>query len=348
MADAKKLIMHILVTGHKGYIGGLLVPMLIQQGHQVTGCDRDFFANCLYLKESYEPINLNKDIRDLCADDLTAFDTIIHLAGLSNDPMGNFDPALTLAINQIASEQLAINARAAGVRRFIFASSCSNYGASDGGVLDESAPFNPQTPYGKSKCAAESTICQLETQDFSPCNLRAGTVYGIAPRIRFDLVVNNLVAYAVARGEVFLKSDGRAWRPLVHVSDVARAYVAALEAPASVVSGQSYNVGRTSENYQIYQVAQMIEAAVPDCNLKISDSAATDTRNYRVNCDKILKHLPAFKPQWTVEQGIDELYTSFSNKKIHEAAFEGSQYNRLAHLRQQIDSGVMSKDLRYR
>jgi len=340
--------MRVLVTGHKGYIGGLLVPMLVEKGYQVVGCDRNFFANCLYLEEGEELDNLNKDVRDLHADDLVDFDVVIHLAGLSNDPLGNFDPALTLAINQIASEQLAINARAAGVKRFVFASSCSNYGASDGSLLDESAPFNPQTPYGQSKCAAETTICELQTEYFSPCNLRAGTVYGVAPRIRFDLVVNNLVAYAVARGEVYLKSNGKAWRPLVHVSDVARAYVAALEAPAKAVSGESFNVGRTSENYQIYQVAEMIKEMIPNCSLRIAGGAAKDSRDYQVNCDKILKCLPTFKPQWTVEQGVLELYNSFVERNVCEVAFEGSEYNRLAHLREQIDSGVMSKDLRYR
>ena len=339
--------MRVLVTGHLGYIGGLLVPMLQSRGHEVVGCDVNYFADCLYLPETVDCPNLALDIRDLQPSDLDGFEAVIHLAGLSNDPLGNFDPALTLEINQQASEQLALNARRAGVRRFLFASSCSNYGASDGTPLDEQAPFNPQTEYGRSKVAAETTICNLADGAFEPCNLRAGTVYGVAPRIRFDLVVNNLVAYAVATGKVMLKSDGQAWRPLVHVSDVARAYAAVLEAPADAVAGESFNVGCSSENYRIIEVARKIESLLPDCTLNYIDAPVSDTRNYRVNCDKIAQQVPGYQPEWTLEDGITELRDTLSASPVAVEEFEGRQFNRLTHLQHLISAGSLDSTLRF-
>ena len=232
------------------------------------------------------------------------------------------------------------------MRRFLFASSCSNYGASDGEPLDEQAPFNPQTAYGFSKVAAEQTISGLACASFEPCNLRAGTVYGLAPRIRFDLVGNNLIAFAVATSRVLLKSDGKAWRPLVHVSDVARAYVATLEAPAELVSGESFNVGRTDENYQIIDVAERIRDAIPDCEIESTDEPISDTRNYRVNCDKIVQKLPDYQPQWRMADGIRELYTMFRDSPVLVADFEGQRFNRLAHLQRLVESGRVDASLR--
>lgn len=339
--------MRVLITGHQGYIGGVLLPMLQHRGHQLVGCDVNYFKECLYLEKEVNIENLSMDIRDISKNDLKNFDAIIHLAGLSNDPLGNFNPTLTYDINQYASQWLAKCAKAAGVRRFLFASSCSNYGASDETLLDEQADFNPQTPYGQSKVAAETVICDLQGEGFEPCNLRAGTVYGLAPRIRFDLVVNNLTAFAVANKQVLLKSDGKAWRPLVHVSDVARAYVAALEAPAAAVSGESFNVGRTDQNYQIINVARKIQEIVPNCELASTDQPISDTRNYRVNCSKILKHLPDFKPQWTLDEGIQELYEAFTNSPVLDNEFEGQRFNRLAHLRQLIANDKLDSSLRY-
>jgi len=338
--------MRVLVTGHLGYIGGILVPMLQRRGHTVVGCDTNFFSNCLYLTEEPSCENIEIDVRDLSAKELQGFEGLIHLAALSNDPLGNFDPELTYQINQQASEQLAINAQKADIRRFLFASSCSNYGASDGGLLDENAEFNPQTAYGRSKCGAETSICNLANNVFEPCSLRAGTVYGLAPRIRFDLVVNNLVAHAIANGKVLLKSDGKAWRPLVHVSDVARAYAAALEAPKNHVSGEAFNVGRTEENYQIIDIAQMVADAIPDCQIVHNKDAISDKRDYKVSCDKITKQLSGYKPQWTVATGIQELADAFSSEIVLESEFEGPRFNRLAHLRQQIDDGKLNSRLR--
>lgn len=338
--------MRILVTGHLGYIGGILLPMLVERGHEVVGCDNDYFSECLYQPWRANCTNLGRDVRDLSVEDLEGFEAIIHLAGLSNDPLGNFNPDLTIEINQRASEMLAINASSAGVRRFLFASSCSNYGASDGEPLDEQALFNPQTAYGLSKVVAEETISGLASASFEPCNLRAGTVYGLAPRIRFDLVVNNLVAFAVATSKVLLKSDGKAWRPLVHVSDVARAYVAALEAPAEVVSGESFNVGRTDENYQIIDVARKIRDAIPGCEIESTDEPISDTRNYRVNCDKIVQCLSGYQPRWRVDDGIQELYMVFRDNPVLVADFEGQRFNRLVHLQKLVESGRVDASLR--
>ncbi|MCP3951987.1 MAG: SDR family oxidoreductase [Desulfobacterales bacterium] len=338
--------MRVLVTGHLGYIGGILLPMLFERRHEVVGCDNNYFSDCLYQPWSASCTNLNQDVRDLDVEDLKGFEAVIHLAGLSNDPLGNFNPALTIEINQRASEVLAVNASSAGVRRFLFASSCSNYGASDGAALNEQAPFNPQTAYGHSKVAAEKTICGLVSSSFEPCNLRAGTVYGLAPRIRFDLVVNNLVAFAVATSKVLLKSDGKAWRPLVHVSDVARAYVAALEASAQTVSGESFNIGRTDENYQIIDVAKIICNAIPGCEIELTDEPISDTRNYRVNCDKIVQCLPGYRPQWRVDEGVLELYTAFQSSPVLVADFEGQRFNRLVHLQKLVEAGRVDASLR--
>lgn len=338
--------MRVLVTGHLGYIGGSLVPMLIQRGHHVIGCDVDFFRDCFYQAVDNSCPNLAFDVRDLGVQVLKAFDAVIHLAGLSNDPLGNFDPALTQAINERASVRLAHAASEAGVRRFLFASSCSNYGASDGGLLTEEAPFNPQTAYGHSKVNAEIAIQELVSRAFEPCSLRAGTVYGVAPKIRFDLVVNNLTAYAVATHKVVLKSDGQAWRPLVHVSDVARAYVAALEAPAAAVAGESFNVGKTNQNYQIAEVAQRICDAISGCQIEHQSGATTDSRNYRVNCDKIVQYLPSFQPEWDLHRGIAELVETFAANPIAVADFEGSRFNRLMHLQRLIVKGQIDSSLR--
>ncbi|GHA18697.1 NAD-dependent dehydratase [Arenicella chitinivorans] len=339
--------MKVLVTGHLGYIGGVLVPMLNAAGHEVDGCDMNFFADCVYVPEaSFHGHNLAKDVRDLTVQDLEGYEAVIHLAGLSNDPLGNFDPTLTIEINQSASVRLAGLAKQAGVRRFLFASSCSNYGASAGELLDEHAPFNPQTAYGHSKVGAETAVCELACASFEPCNLRAGTVYGVAPRIRFDLVVNNLVAYALASKQVVLKSDGRAWRPLVHVSDVARAYVATLEAPSARVAGQAFNVGRTAENYQILEVARLVHAAVPGSELRTLDEAFADTRNYRVNCDKLVQTVPAYRPVWDLAAGIQELVDVITRVPVAVEDFEGNRFNRLAHLKSLISNGVIDCALR--
>lgn len=339
--------MRVLVTGHLGYIGGILVPMLQGYGHVVIGSDVDYFRGCDYQQVDDLCPNLGLDVRDIQPHDLGEFDAVIHLAGLSNDPLGSFKPAVTMDINERASVRLAQAASKVGVKRFLFASSCSNYGASDGGLLTEEAPFNPQTAYGRSKVAAELAIQKLASSTFEPCSLRAGTVYGVAPKLRFDLVVNNLSAYAVATRTLVLKSDGQAWRPLVHVSDVARAYLAALEAPSKAVTGESFNVGRTDQNYQIADVAERVCNAIPGCQIRQLPGASADSRDYRVNCDKIVQRLPSFQPEWHLERGIAELVQTFMANSISVMDFEGTRFNRLAHLKMLISKGHVDSLLKF-
>ncbi|MFZ0487137.1 MAG: SDR family oxidoreductase [Arenicellales bacterium] len=344
MADLD-LTMRVLVTGHEGYIGAALVPALLQRGHEVTGCDVGLFDACRFVGETATVPNLAKDIRALAPADLEGFDAVIHLAGLSNDPLGNYEPGLTYAINHRATVALARHAVGAGVTRFLFASSCSVYGSATDTMLDEDSPISPVTPYGASKTRAEQELSLLAGERFSPTHIRAGTVYGVSPRIRFDLVLNNLVAWAASTGVVHLKSDGRSWRPLVHVSDVARAYCAILEAPRSIVHNEAFNVGVTSQNFRVHELAEVVRHAVQGSRIEYSISATPDRRNYRVDCDKIQRRLEAFKPCCTVEQGAAELHAALREQPVKPADFEGAGFSRIAHVQQLISSGRLDQDL---
>lgn len=339
--------MKVLLTGHRGYIGTRLAPLLLERGHDVTGLDADLFSGCTFGEEPAEIPAHRLDIRDVTTDHVGGFDAVIHLAGLSNDPLGDYDPTLTRAVNELASLRLAEAAKSAGVPRFLFASSCSVYGAAGDDFLDETGVFTPVTPYGASKAAAEGAIGALAGDDFSPTFLRASTAYGLSPRIRFDLVVNNLTAWAFTTGQVHLKSDGTPWRPLVHVEDIAGAYVAALEAPRHLVHGQAFNVGSTSENYQIREVARVVSEVVPGSRITCAEGAAPDTRSYRVDCNRIARVLHDFKPQWTVRRGVEDLYESFCGSGLTLDEFEGPRYKRIAHVRQLIDAGDLASDLRW-
>ena len=300
--------MKVLLTGHCGYIGTLLGPMLLERGHEVSGLDSDIFRGSSFLDIRTELKARIKDCRDVNADDLhpdqlAGYDAVIHLAGLSNDPLGDYQPHLTEEINHQASVKIAKLAKAAGVPRFLFASSCSNYGAAGEDFLTESAPFNPVTPYGESKVAVERAVAPMADETFSPTFLRASTAYGVSPRLRFDLVVNNLTAWAVATGEVRLKSDGQSWRPIVHVEDIARAYVAILEADRADIHNEAFNVGSTTENYRIRDIAHLVQEVVPGSRVSFANDAAPDKRNYRVDCNYIARKLHGFKPQWTARRG---------------------------------------------
>jgi len=321
--------------------------MLVDRGHRVTGLDTDLFRGCTFTGELPTIPDVRCDVRDVSAEHLAGFDAVIHLAGLSNDPLGDYDPALTRAVNLEASFRLAQLAKHAGASRFLFASSCSVYGAAQGGVLDESGEFRPVTPYGASKADAERAIASLAGDDFSPTFLRASTAYGLSPRIRFDLVVNNLTAWAFTTGEVHLKSDGTPWRPLVHVEDIARAYVAALEAPREAVHEQAFNVGSTSENYQIREVAAIVAEVVPGSRVTFASEAGPDARDYRVNCDRIARILPDYEPQWTVRRGVEQLYGAFCRTGLTLEDFEGPRFQRIAHVRQLIDMGELDALLRW-
>ena len=339
--------MRVLVTGHDGYIGTVLVPMLLERGHDVVGLDTNYFAGCLFTGKIPEVRTLEKDIRDVEAADVAGFDAIIHLAGLSNDPLGDYRPHLTADINETAAVKFAELAKAAGVWRFLFASSCSNYGAGGADFLDEHAAFNPVTPYGVSKVKVEAALSQMADADFSPTYLRASTAYGLSPLIRFDLVINNLTAWALTTGLVYLKSDGTPWRPVVHVADIALAYIAALHAPREAVHNQAFNVGTTTENYQIRELAAMVQEIVPNCRIEFAPDAGPDTRCYRVDCNKIARVLHEFKPQWTARRGVEELYECYRQVGLTLDDFEGARYKRIAHVKKLVDDGRLDGDLRW-
>ncbi len=338
--------MKVLVTGNNGYIGTTLVPMLLEKGHDVSGLDSDLFADCTYSGKIAEIPSLQKDVRDVEKSDFEGLDAIIHLAGLSNDPLGDYKPELTNEINHQGSVRIAKLAKDTGVSRFIFASSCSNYGASDSGFLTEQATFNPVTPYGESKVHVEQSVSKLADDKFSPTFLRASTAYGFSPRLRFDLVLNNLTAWAYTTGQVYLKSDGSPWRPIVHVEDISRAYIAALEAPRELVHNAAFNVGTTTENYQIREIAEIVRDVVPGCKVEFAPDAAPDKRCYRVDCNHIARTLHNFKPQWTARRGVEELYESYKAVGLTLDEFEGEKFKRIAHIKKLIAEGTLNSDLR--
>jgi len=340
--------MKVLVTGHKGYIGSVLVPMLLERGHEVTGLDSDLFAECTYTGELARIPEHLGDVRDAPASVLVGKDAVIHLAGLSNDPLGDYVPSLTDDINHVAAVRIARLAKQAGVPRYLFASSCSTYGASGDQFLDETARFNPVTPYGESKVNVELSVMPLADATFSPTFMRASTAYGMSPRIRFDLVVNNLVAWAYTTGEVYLKSDGSPWRPIVHVEDISAAYIAALEAPRETVHRAAFNVGSTTENYQIRDIAEMVRQVVPGSKVAFAADAAPDKRCYRVDCGLIARTLHGFKPQWTARRGTEQLYEAFQQVGLKLEDFEGERFKRIAHIKKLVGNGEIGTDLRRR
>ena len=341
--------MRVLVTGHRGYIGVVLAPMLQARGCEVVGVDADWFAGCDFGGAYEDPTRfLTKDVRDLEPADLEGVDAVCHLAALSNDPLGDIDAALTHEINHVSSVRLAEQAKAAGVRRFLFSSSCSTYGAAaSDDFLDEEAPLNPVTPYGVSKVATEGALSALADDDFSPVYLRNATACGISRRLRVDLVLNNLTAWAVTTGKVRLLSDGTPWRPLVHVEDIARAFVAILEAPSEAIHDEAFNVGRTEENFRIRELAEIVAGTVPGCELEIAAGAGPDSRTYRVDFSKIGGRVPGFQPRWTARSSAQEIYDSYRAVGLTAAAFQGSRYTRLATIRELLAAGRLSQDLRW-
>lgn len=339
--------MRVLVTGHNGYIGCALVPILRRAGHQVVGMDSCLFEHCT-LGPDAEPIQtIRKDIRDVQLSDVQGFQAIIHLAGISNDPLGDLNPGCTYDINYRASVQLAKLAKQAGVERFLFSSSCSNYGAAGAeAVLTEDAAFNPVTPYGESKVLVEKDVAPLADRHFTPVFLRSATAYGYSPRLRGDLVLNNLVGWAHITGMVRLKSDGTPWRPIVHIEDISGAFLALMEAPKDLVHNQAFNIGRTEENYQMRDLAQIVMETVPNSKVTFAADAGPDKRCYRVNCDKI-RSVSGFQPRWTAREGARQLYEAYKKFGLTLADFEGPTYMRIQTVKRLQSDGKLDADLRW-
>jgi len=340
--------MRVLMTGHNGYLGSVMAPELRSAGHEVTGLDTFFFEGCTLGDDQDAIPALRKDVRDIQAADLQGFDAVVHLAALCNDPLGDLHAEWTYEINHQASLQLGHLAREAGVTRFLFASSCSMYGAAGrDDVLTEEAPLKPLTAYAISKVRAEETLSQLADSSFSPVFMRNATAYGLAPRLRADVVLNNLVCWAHTTGRIRIMSDGTPWRPIVHVQDIARAFAVALVAPRDAIHNQAFNVGATGENYQVRELAEIVRATVPGCTVEYAADAGPDPRSYRVDFSKLTRTFPDLRPQWNAAFGAKDLYAALQEAQVTLAEFQGRKYIRLAQIKHLLDLGRLDSTLRW-
>lgn len=328
--------MKVFVTGHRGYIGTHLVDLLKQNGHYVTGCDLNLFDGCAWEPITKPDKELIKDIRQIGLSDIEGYDCIMHLAAISNDPMGDLDPELTFSVNRDGSVNLAKLARQAGVGRFLFSGSCSIYGQGEKLDLDENAAFNPITAYAKSKIETEKAVSALADDSFSPVFLRNSTAYGHSPMLRIDLVVNNLLGCAVARGDIRIMSDGTPWRPLIHCRDIAAAFIAIMNAPKEAIHNKAINIGANAENYQVKDVGDRVQKFVPEAKIVYTNEVGTDPRNYRVSFDLLGRLLPDFKLEYTLSSGMEELYKKFRQHSFNQADFDGDQFVRLRTLKKRL------------
>jgi nucleoside-diphosphate-sugar epimerase len=340
--------MRVLVTGHHGYIGSVLAPALREAGHDVAGLDAFLYAGCDFGEDPPFAPALATDVRDVTAAALEGFDAVVHLAALSNDPIGDLNADWTYAINRDASISLARAARDAGVRRFVFASSCSMYGAAEGDALvDEQAPLRPLTPYAESKVQAEEAILELANERFAAVSMRNATAYGVSPRLRLDIVLNTLVAWAHATGAIRLQSDGTSWRPLVHIRDITAATLALLEAPVEAVAGEAFNIGTDEQNYRVRTLAEVVRERLPECDVTFAEGAGTDPRSYRVDFAKFATAFPDCRLAWTAERGADELASAYAAVGLAAEELSGSRYIRLGRLKALLAEGRLRDELRW-
>ncbi|MFG2072144.1 NAD-dependent epimerase/dehydratase family protein [Nonomuraea maritima] len=338
--------MRILLTGHQGYLGSVLAPVLSSAGHEVIGLDSGLFADCVLGPPPHDPPGTPVDLRDVSAETLAGVDAVAHLAALSNDPLGSLEPELTYAINHHASVRLARLARDAGVRRFVYASTCSVYGASGGDdLVNEDAVLRPVTPYAESKVRVEDDLLELADDDFSPVFMRNATAFGFSPRLRADIVLNNLVGHALLTGVVKVLSDGTPWRPLVHALDIAEAFLRAIEAPREAVHARAFNIGTEANNVTVAEIAKEVVAAVPGATLMITGEAGSDPRSYRVDFSRVRAALPGYDANWTVKAGAEELVAAYRDYGLTSQAFE-RRFTRLARLADRRAAGTIDAELR--
>jgi nucleoside-diphosphate-sugar epimerase len=339
--------MRVLVTGHKGYIGAVMAPMLQSAGHEVVGLDSNLFGGMMFAPDYCDFREMRLDIRDVERKHLEGFEAVIHLAALSNDALSNLNPAATHEINHAAAVRLARLAKEAGVARFLFSSSCSIYGKSGSDLVGEEATIETITPYTISKARVEEELTNLAGHSFSPTFLRNATAYGVSPCHSFELVLNNLVAWAYAVGRVLIKSDGSPWRPTVHIEDISRAFLAALTAPREAIHCEAFNVGQTEENYSVSELAEIVREVVVGARIEYAEGGRPDARSYRVDFSKIRRHLPAFEPQWSARRGAEELLSAYRGAGVVVEDFEGPRFKRIEHVKQQIANGRLDATLRW-